>query len=51
VLCRACRSGDDVHCEASSFPGIDTNGGYAEYLKTVGRHDLATSGGISRDWL
>jgi NAD+-dependent secondary alcohol dehydrogenase Adh1 len=41
-LCRACRSGDDVHCEASSFPGIDTNGGYAEYLKTVGRHDLAT---------
>jgi NAD+-dependent secondary alcohol dehydrogenase Adh1 len=50
-LCRACRSGDDVHCEASSFPGIDTNGGYAEYLKTVGRHDLATSGGISRDWL
>jgi NAD+-dependent secondary alcohol dehydrogenase Adh1 len=33
-LCRACRSGDDVHCEASSFPGIDTDGGYAEYLKT-----------------
>jgi NAD+-dependent secondary alcohol dehydrogenase Adh1 len=36
-LCRACRSGDDVHCEASSFPGIDTNGGYAEYLKTSAR--------------
>ena len=29
-LCRACRSGDDVHCEASAFPGIDTNGGYAD---------------------
>ena len=36
-LCRACRSGDDVHCEASLFPGIDTNGGYAEYLKTSAR--------------
>jgi NAD+-dependent secondary alcohol dehydrogenase Adh1 len=36
-LCRACRSGDDVHCEASQFPGIDTDGGYAEYLKTSAR--------------
>ena len=36
-LCRACRSGDDVHCEASAFPGIDTNGGYAEYLRTSAR--------------
>ncbi|AQA02963.1 alcohol dehydrogenase [Mycobacterium sp. MS1601] len=36
-LCRACRSGDDVHCESSAFPGIDTNGGYAEYLKTTAR--------------
>jgi NAD+-dependent secondary alcohol dehydrogenase Adh1 len=26
-----------VHCEASAFPGIDTNGGYAEYLKTSAR--------------
>lgn len=36
-LCRACRSGDDVHCEASDFPGIDTDGGYAEYLRTSAR--------------
>ncbi len=36
-LCRACRSGDDVHCAASTFPGINTNGGYAEYLKTSAR--------------
>lgn len=36
-LCRACRSGDDVHCENSDFPGIDTDGGYAEYLKTTAR--------------
>ncbi|MDF9714926.1 NAD(P)-dependent alcohol dehydrogenase [Nocardioides sp. ChNu-153] len=36
-LCRACRSGDDVHCQANQFPGIDTNGGYAEYLRTSAR--------------
>lgn len=35
--CRACRSGDDVHCENNRFPGIDTNGGYAEYLRTTSR--------------
>ncbi|MGV9664793.1 NAD(P)-dependent alcohol dehydrogenase [Nocardia niigatensis] len=36
-LCRACRFGDDVHCENSRFPGIDVNGGYAEYLRTTAR--------------
>ena len=36
-LCRACRLGDDVHCEVNQFPGIDTHGGYAEYLKTSAR--------------
>ncbi|MFB8279591.1 NAD(P)-dependent alcohol dehydrogenase [Nocardia colli] len=36
-LCRACRAGDDVHCASSQFPGIDTNGGYAEYLRTNAR--------------
>lgn len=33
-LCRACRAGDDVHCENSKFPGIDTDGGMAELLLT-----------------
>jgi NAD+-dependent secondary alcohol dehydrogenase Adh1 len=36
-LCRACRSGDDVHCENSRFPGIDADGGYADYLRTSAR--------------
>lgn len=36
-LCRACRFGDDVHCEDSKFPGIDTDGGYADYLLTSAR--------------
>ncbi len=36
-FCRACRAGDDVHCEASAFPGIDTDGGMAELLRTSAR--------------
>jgi len=36
-LCRPCRSGDDVHCENSAFPGIDTDGGMAEFLLTTAR--------------
>ena len=36
-LCRACRFGDDVHCENNAFPGISTDGGYAEYLMTSAR--------------
>ncbi len=26
-----------MHCQNSQFPGIDTNGGYAEYLRTTAR--------------
>jgi NAD+-dependent secondary alcohol dehydrogenase Adh1 len=36
-LCRACRAGDDMHCAASSFPGLDSDGGMAEYLLTSAR--------------
>jgi NAD+-dependent secondary alcohol dehydrogenase Adh1 len=36
-LCRACRAGDDMHCANSSFPGINTDGGMAEYLLTSAR--------------
>ena len=35
--CRPCRLGDDVHCENSQFPGIDTDGGYADFLRTSSR--------------
>lgn len=45
-LCRACRAGDDVHCENSQFPGIDTHGGYAEYLKTSARSVVRISDGL-----
>ena len=36
-LCRACRGGDDVHCEHNLFPGISVDGGFAELLKTSAR--------------
>jgi NAD+-dependent secondary alcohol dehydrogenase Adh1 len=36
-LCRACRRGDDMHCEQGAFPGIDTDGGMAHFLKTNAR--------------
>jgi len=36
-LCRACRAGQDMHCVNSSFPGLGTDGGMAEYLLTSAR--------------
>lgn len=36
-LCRACRGGQDMHCVASSFPGLGVDGGMAEYLRTSAR--------------
>jgi NAD+-dependent secondary alcohol dehydrogenase Adh1 len=45
-FCRACRAGDDVHCEASSFPGIDADGGMAEYLRTSARAVIKLAPGI-----
>jgi NAD+-dependent secondary alcohol dehydrogenase Adh1 len=36
-LCQACRAGDDMHCVDSTFPGINTDGGMAEYLLTSAR--------------
>ncbi len=35
--CRPCRLGDDMHCENLSFPGLTTDGGFAEYLLTSDR--------------
>lgn len=32
--CLACRRGNDMHAADSRFPGINANGGYAQYLAT-----------------
>lgn len=36
-LCRPCQAGDDVHCERSTLPGVDCDGGMAELLLTHAR--------------
>jgi NAD+-dependent secondary alcohol dehydrogenase Adh1 len=36
-LCHACRAGNDMHCLYGSFPGINSDGGMAEYLLTSAR--------------
>lgn len=32
-VCRSCRLGEDMHCENLTFPGLSTDGGFAEYLR------------------
>jgi len=36
-LCRACRAGDEMHCDLGRFPGVDSDGGMAGFLKTGAR--------------
>jgi NAD+-dependent secondary alcohol dehydrogenase Adh1 len=36
-LCRACRAGNDMHCENGAFPGLGIDGGFAQYLHTSAR--------------
>lgn len=45
-LCRACRAGEDMHCGDLSFPGITTNGGFAEYLLTGERAIITLPEGL-----
>src|SRR6195256_5417052 len=46
-LCQACRAGNDMHCTASSFPGISTDGGFAELLKTNARAVVRLDAGLA----
>lgn len=36
-LCGPCRTGQDSHCENSTFPGLNADGGMAELLRTNAR--------------
>jgi NAD+-dependent secondary alcohol dehydrogenase Adh1 len=36
--CRACRRGNDMHCENGAFPGITRDGGFAQYLQVKERN-------------
>ncbi|MBA6440697.1 NAD(P)-dependent alcohol dehydrogenase [Streptomyces sp. GMR22] len=46
-LCPPCRRGDDVHCENSAFPGIDSDGGFAELIKTNARAVVKLESGLA----
>ena len=45
--CLACRRGDDMHATDSRFPGINANGGYAEYLATGERSLIKLPGSLA----
>jgi NAD+-dependent secondary alcohol dehydrogenase Adh1 len=36
-LCGPCRAGDDMHCLNGAFPGINRDGGFADFLLTSAR--------------
>lgn len=45
-LCAACRRGEDMYCANGQFPGINANGGFAEYLRTSERSLIKLADGI-----
>jgi NAD+-dependent secondary alcohol dehydrogenase Adh1 len=45
-LCGPCRSGDDMHCLNGSFPGINRDGGFADFLKTSARSVVKLDPGL-----
>jgi NAD+-dependent secondary alcohol dehydrogenase Adh1 len=45
-LCRFCRAGDDMHCLNGSFPGINRDGGFADFLKTSARSVVKLGPGL-----
>jgi D-arabinose 1-dehydrogenase-like Zn-dependent alcohol dehydrogenase len=44
--CRPCRLGNDMHCENLVFPGLSTDGGFAEYLRTNDRAVIPLPDGV-----
>jgi NAD+-dependent secondary alcohol dehydrogenase Adh1 len=45
-LCGPCRSGNDMHCLSGSFPGIDRDGGFADFLLTSARSVVKLDEGL-----
>jgi NAD+-dependent secondary alcohol dehydrogenase Adh1 len=45
-LCIPCRRGDDMHCVNGSFPGIDRDGGFADFLLTSARSVVKLDPGL-----
>jgi NAD+-dependent secondary alcohol dehydrogenase Adh1 len=45
-LCGPCRSGNDMHCLNGSFPGINRDGGFADFLLTSARSVVKLDAGL-----
>jgi NAD+-dependent secondary alcohol dehydrogenase Adh1 len=46
-LCLPCRAGNDMHCQEAAFPGISTDGGFAELLRTNARAVVRLEEGLA----
>ncbi len=46
-VCLACRQGEDMYCERGVFPGLNANGGFAEYLVTNERALVKLPDGVT----
>jgi D-arabinose 1-dehydrogenase-like Zn-dependent alcohol dehydrogenase len=44
--CRSCRLGEDMYCTDLAFPGLTTDGGFAEYLRTNERAAVPLPDGV-----
>ncbi|MEM1610826.1 MAG: NAD(P)-dependent alcohol dehydrogenase [Sulfolobales archaeon] len=49
--CPACRAGEDMHCENSLFPGLNVDGGFAEFMRTSHRSLIKLPRDIDRSKL
>ena len=45
-LCGPCRAGNDMHCLDGSFPGINRDGGFADFLLTSARSVVKLGDGL-----
>lgn len=45
-VCPGCRRGEDMYCANGRFPGLDSDGGFAEYLRTSERALVKITGGL-----
>jgi NAD+-dependent secondary alcohol dehydrogenase Adh1 len=45
-LCGPCRAGNDMHCPNGSFPGINRDGGFADFLMTSARSVVKLGPGL-----
>src|SRR5580704_628016 len=45
-LCGPCRRGNDMHCLNGSFPGINRDGGFANFLQTSARSVVKLAPGL-----